>query len=126
MMQPQLHKIAIQGFRSFGQIRQVIDPAPSISALWGGNSQGKITFAEALELLASAKDEFAEALRNAYIDPKFPVLVEAHIRCSDGQIRRLTRTLVEDYREELRRGLSAAWKLTASPVPRGRLRQRSG
>jgi recombinational DNA repair ATPase RecF len=82
MMHPQLDKICIQGFRSFGKARQVIDPAPSISVLWGGNSQGKTTFAEAVEFLltgqiarrelsASAKDEFAEALRNAHIDPNY-------------------------------------------------------
>ena len=108
MMQPQISRIELQGFRSFGKTRQTLEPSPTISVLWGGNSQGKTSFAEALEflltgqiarreLLASMKDEFAEALRNAHIG-NGPVVVEAQIWCGDGKLRRLTRTLVEDYR----------------------------
>jgi hypothetical protein len=108
MMQPQISRIKFQGFRSFGKIRQIVEPSPTISVLWGGNSQGKTSFAEGLEflltgqiarreMLASMKDEFAEALRNAHIGDD-PVVVEAEIWCSDGKLRRLTRTLVEDYR----------------------------
>jgi hypothetical protein len=108
MMQPQISRIELQGFRSFGKTRQIFDPSPTVSVLWGGNSQGKTSFAEALEFLltgqiarrelqTSMKDEFAEALRNAHIGDG-PVVVEAQIWCSDGKARRLTRTLVEDYR----------------------------
>jgi DNA repair exonuclease SbcCD ATPase subunit len=107
-MQPHIGQIKLQGFRSFGKTLQIFDPSPTISVLWGGNSQGKTSFAESVEflltgqiarreLLASMKDEFAEALRNAHIGDG-PVVVEAQIRCSDGNLRRLTRTLVEDYR----------------------------
>jgi hypothetical protein len=107
-MQPQIRRIEIQGFRSFGKSRQILEPSPTISVLWGGNSQGKTSFAEGLEflltgqiarreLLASMRDEFAEALRNAHIG-NGPVVVEAEIWCSDGKCRRLTRTLIEDYR----------------------------
>ena len=109
MMKSRLNKIGLQCFRSFGIARQDQALSEPISVFWGGNSQGKTSFAEALEflftgqisrreLLASAKDEFAEALRNVHIDPAVPVVVEAHILCSDGEVRRLTRTLVGDYR----------------------------
>jgi PAS domain-containing protein len=109
MTQPRLTRIELQGFRGFGKNRQAFDLPTSISVLWGGNSQGKTSFVEALEflftgqiarreLLASTKDEFAEALRNAHIEPSLQVVVEAWIACGDGQVRRLSRTLVEDYR----------------------------
>lgn len=109
MTRAQLSRIELQGFRSFGNVRQFLDLAFSVSTLWGGNSQGKTSFVEALEflftgqiarreLLASTKDEFAEALRNAHIPPTHPVWVAAKIVCADGQSRTLTRRLVEDYR----------------------------
>jgi len=109
MAKPRLNRVQIQGFRSFGKVRQEIDLPEPISVFWGGNSQGKTNLAEAVEflftgqisrreLLASAKDEFAEALRNVHLDPTFPVVVEASVLCGDGQVRRLTGTLVEDYR----------------------------
>ena len=102
-------RIELQGFRSFGQARQVIDLPESVAVLWGGNSQGKTSFAEALEflltgqivrreLLANTKDEFTEALKNAHISPSHAVVVEACVQCIDGKIRRLTRTLLEDYK----------------------------
>lgn len=108
-MRPQLSRIEIQGFRSFGQSWQTIDLPGSVAAFWGGNSQGKTSLAEALEflltgqiarreLLASTKDEFAEALRNVHIAPTQPVFVAATVACLDGQKRTLTRRLVEDYR----------------------------
>lgn len=109
MGKARLNRIEVQGFRSFGKLRQALDLPDTVSVLWGGNSQGKSSFAEAVEflftgqiarreLLSSTKDEFAEALRNAHIDPKEPVVVEAQILCGDGQVRRLTRKLVTDYR----------------------------
>jgi len=118
MTRPQLSRIELQGFRSFGNARQFIDLAYSVSALWGGNSQGKTSFVEALEflftgqiarreLLASTKDEFAEALRNAHIAPTHPVWVEANILCPDGQTRTLTRRLVEDYKRGSAAGCSS-------------------
>ncbi len=124
MTTPRLNSIGIQGFRSFGKARQDVTLSEPISVFWGGNSQGKTSFAEAIEflftgqiarreLLASAKDEFAEALRNAHLDPAVPVVVETHILCSDGQVRRLTRTLVEDYR----RGNAAISKLEIDGNP---------
>jgi len=91
MTRAQLSRIELQGFRSFGNVRQFLEPAISVSALRGGNSQGKTSFVEALEflftgqiarreLLASTKDEFAQALRNAHIAPTHPVWVAATVR----------------------------------------------
>ena len=108
-MPPQLTRIEVQGFRSFGTVRQTPDLAGPIAVFWAGNSQGKTSFSEALEflfsgqiarrdLLASAKDEFTEALRNVHMPSGALVAVEASIICPDGQTRKLCRTLVEDYR----------------------------
>lgn len=102
-------RIELQGFRSFGRARQTFDLPETVAALWGLNSQGKTSFAEALEflltgqivrrdLLASTKDEFTEALRNAHIAPSHDVVVQACVCCADGKIRKLTRTLMEDYK----------------------------
>jgi recombinational DNA repair ATPase RecF len=55
MMQSQIRRIEIQGFRSFGNSRQVLEPSPTVSVLWGGNSQGKTTFAEGLEFLLTGQ-----------------------------------------------------------------------
>jgi len=103
-----LRRIGVAGFRSFGQSAQTFELPDSIAVLWGGNSQGKTSLAEALEflfsgqiarreLLASAKDEFAEALRCAHIGDACPTYVEAHVQCADGQVRCLRRTLTQDY-----------------------------
>jgi DNA repair exonuclease SbcCD ATPase subunit len=104
-----LRKIEIQGFRSFGSSRQTVDLADTVTTFWGGNSQGKTSLAEAIEflmtgqiarreLLASAKDEFSGALRNAHIASTVEAVVEGDFVCRDGRIRRLKRTLVEDYK----------------------------
>jgi hypothetical protein len=125
MMQPQISRIELQGFRSFGKSRQILEPSPTISVLWGGNSQGKTSLAEGLEflltgqiarreLLASMKDEFAEALRNAHIGND-PVVVEAEIWCSDGKLRRLTRILVEDYRRGSAAGCRSRLEIDGKP-----------
>ncbi len=109
MPSPRLRKLELQGFRSFGTARQTFDLSATVTVVWGGNSQGKTSLAEALEflftgliarreLLASAKDEFAESLRNAHIPAGATVFVEAHIDCPDGVTRRLRRTLVDDFK----------------------------
>ena len=106
---PRLRKLEVQGFRSFGTGRQSFDVSETVTVLWGGNSQGKSSLAEALEflftgeivrreLLASAKDEFADSLRNAHIPVATPVTVEAIIDCPDGVSRRLRRSLVDDFK----------------------------
>jgi hypothetical protein len=108
-MTVKLRKIELQGFRSFGSSRQIVNLPDTVAALWGGNSQGKTSFAEAMEflftgqisrreLLASAKDEFSDSLRNAHIAPAVAVTVEAEFICADGKVRCLKRILVDDYK----------------------------
>ena len=48
---PRLRKLEVQGFRSFGTGRQSFDVSETVTVLWGGNSQGKSSLAEALEFL---------------------------------------------------------------------------
>jgi hypothetical protein len=103
-----LRKIDVQGFRAFGTSRQTISLPDTVTVLWGGNSQGKTSLAEALEflltgeiarreLLASAKDEFSGSLRNAHIPLSASVFVEAEFFCADGRTRKLRRTLTADF-----------------------------
>lgn len=103
-----VRKIDVQGFRGFGTSPQSITMPNTVTALWGGNSQGKTSLAEALEflltgqiarreLLASAKDEFSHSLRNAHIPAAAAVFVEAEFVCTDGKTRKLRRTLVIDF-----------------------------
>jgi hypothetical protein len=126
MTPPQLTRIEVQGFRSFGTARQTLDLPESIAVFWGGNSQGKTSFSEALEflfsgqiarrdLLASAKDEFTEALRNVHLQPNDVVSVEAWIACPDGKVRRLRRTLVEDYKRGNPLGCTSTLTVDGNP-----------
>lgn len=107
-MTQRIRKIEIQGFRGFGTSPQSITLPDTVAAIWGGNSQGKTSLAEAIEflltgqtarrdLLASAKDEFSQSLRNAHIPPSVPAYVGAEFACADGKIRKLRRTLTSDY-----------------------------
>jgi RecF/RecN/SMC N terminal domain len=103
-----ISKLEIQGFRSFGQNVQTLDLPPALSAVWGPNSQGKTSLAEAVEflltgqivrrtLIASSQDEFADALRNAHLPGGVPVFVQATLAAADGSSRSLKRTLKTDY-----------------------------
>ena len=105
-----LKKIEIQGFRSFGTGRQLIELPPTIAVFWGGNSQGKTSFAEAIEflltgqigrreLLASTKEEFSDSLKNVHIPNTSFVSISAEIICADGRAKILKRTLNEDYKK---------------------------
>ncbi|RYG37387.1 MAG: hypothetical protein EON93_03695 [Burkholderiales bacterium] len=109
MTRLRIKKLRVAGFRSFGQAHQVAEPADTISVFWGGNSQGKTSLAEALEflltgqiarreLLAGAKDEFADSLRNAHIGEHGLVVVEAEMLATDGKTYSVKRTLTEDYK----------------------------
>jgi AAA domain len=82
-------KLEVQGFRSFHLI-QTLDIDAPIIAIWGPNSQGKTSLAEAIEflltgrivrreLMASSQDEFADALRNAHMPDATPVFVRADV-----------------------------------------------
>src|ERR1700722_16856489 len=97
MTQPQLKKIEVHGFRSFGTGKQTFELPGTIAVLWGGNSQGKTSLAEAIEFLltgqlarrelqSSSKEEFSDSLRNAHIPDTAPVSVAAEVLCSDGTI----------------------------------------
>lgn len=103
-----IRKIEIQGFRAFGQKAQTIVLSPTVSVIWGPNSQGKTSLAEAFEflltghtvrreLLASAQDEFADSLRNAHMPAKAAVFVQAEMIGTDGVPHTVRRTLTADY-----------------------------
>lgn len=107
-MLPSIKRIEVQGFRSFGSSKQSVELSDSVSAFWGGNSQGKTSLAEAFEflltgqiirrdMLGSSKDEFCDALRNAHLPSSALAQVGADVVCTDGTVRKLTRTLTEDY-----------------------------
>jgi hypothetical protein len=101
-------KVEIQGFRAFGAKRQMLAFASPLAAVWGANSQGKTSLAEAIEflltgqivrraLMASGQDEFADALRNAHMAGGMPTYVEAVFVLPDGSSRKVRRTLKADY-----------------------------
>jgi hypothetical protein len=103
-----INKVEIQGFRAFGAKSQTLALSPTITAVWGPNSKGKTSLAEAFEflltgaivrreLLASAKDEFADSLRNAHIPAQAPVYISAEIVDTNGVPHTVVRTLTADY-----------------------------
>lgn len=137
MTKPWLESIAIQGFRSFGQARQEFNLPPSAGVFWGGNSQGKTSFVEALEflltgqiarreLLASTKDEFAEAMRNAHLQPLHPVIVQATVKCPDGQARTFRRTLINDYRRGSAAGCVSTIEIDGQPCTEAEVESQLG
>src|SRR5260370_5669618 len=108
MQRPRISRVEIEGFRSFGAKLQTLALSPTITAVWGPNSKGKTSLAEACEflltgaivrreLLASAKDEFADSLRNAHIPAATQVLIRAEIVGADSAAHTIVRTLTADY-----------------------------
>jgi AAA domain len=108
MAGPRIRKIEIQGFRSFGQESQTLAFPSLLAAVWGPNSQGKTSLAEAFEflltgqivrrdLLASSQDEFADALRNAHLPSSTQTFVRVELEGSDGVMHSIKRRLVADY-----------------------------
>jgi AAA domain-containing protein len=90
-----ISKLEIQGFRSFGRDAQTLELPSLLAAVWGPNSQGKTSLAEAVEflltghivrrdLMASGQDEFADALRNCHLPAGTPCFVQAVIVDADG------------------------------------------
>lgn len=78
-----------------------------VAVVWGPNSQGKTSLAEAFEflftgsivrrdLLASAKDEFADTLRNVHLEDADQAFVEIELE-HDGKHCTVRRTLLRDY-----------------------------
>lgn len=102
-----INSVTLRGFRCF-RSSQTLDLSAPVSAVLASNSQGKTSLAEGIEflltgeivrrqLMASAQDEFADALRNVHLSPQDPVYVEARLLCSDGTERTIRRTLIRDY-----------------------------
>ncbi len=107
-MGPRIKSITIKGFRAFGATEQVLNVPGDLVVVWGPNSKGKTSLAEAVEflltgdiarreLMASSQDEFADALRNAHVQAGEEVHVTAHIKGTDGVDHIVKRTLVSDY-----------------------------
>jgi hypothetical protein len=99
--------IEIAGFRSYGATPQRIDLESALTVIHADNSQGKTSFAEAIEFLYSGStsrraitggspSEFQDALRNAHLLPPDVVYVEAGIR-RGSNTQFLRRTLTKDY-----------------------------
>lgn len=97
-----------RGFRSFGtEVRRFELSAPLV-VVHAGNSQGKTSFAEAVEFLLTgrssrrdvfggAKAEYNGSLRNAHLPDDAEVWVAAGIRDENGVLHEVRRTLTEDF-----------------------------
>src|SRR5690348_16006832 len=102
-----INKLEIFGFRSFGRNKQTLEFPSLLAAIWGPNSQGKTSLAEAVEflltgqivrreLMASGQDEFAGALRNAHLPATAQVYVEATV-VAGASPHTIRRTVKIDY-----------------------------
>ncbi|MBH46604.1 MAG: hypothetical protein CME71_00375 [Halobacteriovorax sp.] len=102
-----LKTLRIKGFRSYGLEVQELELSEKANFIWGGNSQGKTGFTEAIEflltgnisrreMLSSSKDEFANSLRNAFLDKDEDVFVELVIAFKGKDVS-IKRFLLEDY-----------------------------
>ncbi len=105
---PRIVSLTIKGFRAYGKEVQRLEFDGPIALIYAPNSQGKTSLAEAIEflltgktvrreLLASAKREFAEALRNAHLPDVEDVLIAADIKDAEGQVHHIERRLIRDY-----------------------------
>lgn len=103
-----LRSLTIRGFRAYGADEQTLNLPSDIAVVWGPNSKGKTSLAEAIEflltgriarreLMASSRDEFANALRNAHLQPDEDVYVAAELCGSDGMSHDVKRVLTADY-----------------------------
>jgi hypothetical protein len=108
LTKPRIRSLEVKGFRAYGVPSQTLNLPADITAVWGPNSKGKTSLAEAFEflltgrisrreLMASSQDEFADALRNAHIPESADVYVAAKIIASDGSARDIKRILTTDY-----------------------------
>jgi len=105
---PRINSLSVRGFRAFGSVGQQLTFNSTLSVVWGSNSQGKTSLAEALEFLltgktvrrefiASATREFSDCLRNAHLDAGAEVSVTADIVAADGVTHTAKRRLTSDY-----------------------------
>ena len=103
-----IRSLTVKGFRAYGAVEQTLYTPAELAAVWGPNSKGKTSLAEAFEflltgkvvrreLMASAQDEFADALRNAHLAPGDDVYVAAKVQAPDGSLHQIKRVLTGDY-----------------------------
>ncbi|MBI3129670.1 MAG: AAA family ATPase [Candidatus Tectomicrobia bacterium] len=103
-----IRSFSVKGFRAYGATEQTLNLPADIAAIWGPNSKGKTSLAEAFEflltgriarreLMASTQDEFADALRNAHLPPDVGVYVAASVTAADGSPHEIRRVLTSDY-----------------------------
>ena len=107
-MKTRIRSISVKGFRAYGAPAQTLNLPTDIAVVWGPNSKGKTSLAEAFEFLltgritrrkltASSQDEFADALRNAHLADDENVSVTASITTPNSRNHSITRTLTSDY-----------------------------
>lgn len=120
-----IERLTVQGFRSFGREPQHLQLDSPLAIIWGPNSEGKTSLAEAFEflltgdiarreLLASSLDEFADALCNAHLPTGTPTFVEARLVTGDGTAHTLRRTLVSDFTKK--RPCESTLELNGAPA----------
>ena len=102
-----------------------MDFGAPITVIWGANSEGKTSLAEAMEflftghiarrqLLASAIDEFENSLRNAHLEPGKSTFVEATIETPSKTLVTLRRTLIDDFTK--RKPCTSKLELDGTPI----------
>jgi hypothetical protein len=95
-----------------------------LAVVWGPNSQGKTSLAEAFEflltgtivrrqLLASTQDEFADSLRNVHLLSGDEVFVRAEVQAIDG-VHTVKRTLTADFGK--REDCKSSLEIDSSPA----------
>ncbi len=107
---PRLVSLEVRGFRAFGtEARTLQLDAPPLVVVHAGNSQGKTSFAEAIEFLISglssrrdmlggSKAEYHDSLRNAHLPAADTnVYVAAVIRDAAGITHEVRRELLCDF-----------------------------
>jgi hypothetical protein len=105
---PRLRSFSVKGFRAYGAVEQALNLPSDLAVVWGPNSKGKTSLAEAFEFLltgriarremmASTQDEFADALRNAHLAANEEVYVAARIIGPAGTEHEIKRVLTSDY-----------------------------
>lgn len=130
MRTPRLESLTVKGFRAFGAAEQTLILSADIAVVWGANSKGKTSLAEAVEflltgrisrreLLASSQDEFADALRNAHLPVGEEVYVAARIIGTDGKPHEIRRVLTADYAK--RQDCASVLQVDGVPATQGDL-----
>ena len=107
-MPAKIECLTVKGFRAYGESPQTLNLPTNIAVVWGPNSTGKSSLAEALEFLltgrivrrelsASSVGEFADAMRNAHLPRGDDVIVSARVSLSEGTVHEIRRVLIGDY-----------------------------